>query len=560
MRAFTLLSLSLLGLCAWAQGPVTLEAPIRSVRLHPDEAWITRVGKFRANTTGTQRFRIEGLPAKLGLDDVRVSLRGPQGTRLGDLGIGSQVLKITETPDYLALKRERNEAQDAVDLLTAEGEALAQEQLFLKNLQASYDKELSSKMTLTLPSAEAVVTLSKGLQERLARVLSRERKRRHEWAERKEALDRLNEALEQKTAQRSTSPSFATVEASFSRPGDVEVELTYRNRSARWNPQYEARLSQDGKRVELVLFAAVNQNSGEDWSNVRLEITNARASRSLTLATFKGPLTLNYQDQRPLAKKAWASATVEVVADAAPAPPPPPTQTMQNTYLQEAAPEEASPMEEAQGLAATWSLEGLKDVPSDNEPHRFRVLSKELEPALALVATPRLDPTVHQVARFPIPAGIPWFPNAPVVHYAGTQRVGASPLLLPSPGKPMTFGFGPYRGVRVALERLDAKKETVGTFTKETQWTLRERFQVSNDTDLTLNVELLDRELVSTHDRVKVLPMPESTPSQEGPRPGLRLWTLSLKPKGETEVRLSTQIRMPIEGFVPGLDDLNLPR
>ncbi|MGJ8868640.1 hypothetical protein, partial [Salmonella enterica] len=78
-----------------------------------------------------------------------------------------------------------------------------------------------------------------------------------------------------------------------------------------------------------------------------------------------------------------------------------------------------------------------------------------MKPELALVTVPRLDPSVHRVARFPVPEGIPLFPGAPVVHYAGTQRVGAAALSLPQPGSPLQLGFGPFRGIRVALKRLE---------------------------------------------------------------------------------------------------------
>ena len=240
------------------------------------------------------------------------------------------------------------------------------------------------------------------------------------------------------------------------------------------------------------------------------------------------------------------------LAQEAPAP-------AQSAFIAQAAPMESSPVEEAQGLASTWALEGIKEVPADHEPHRFRVLSRDLEPALALVTVPRLDPTVYRVARFQVPAGIPLFPGAPVVHFAGTQRVGLAGLQIPGPGKPMELGFGPFRGVRVALRRLEGKKELAGTFTKENLYTLRERFEVSNDTDEPVRVELQDRELQSTSDKVKITTLPESTASQDGPTPGVRAWPLKLAAKAAGEVLLATQIRTPLEGFVTGLENLHLP-
>ena len=38
--------LPFVSLCLLAEAPLPLTAPIQRVRLHPDEAWVTRVGRI----------------------------------------------------------------------------------------------------------------------------------------------------------------------------------------------------------------------------------------------------------------------------------------------------------------------------------------------------------------------------------------------------------------------------------------------------------------------------------------------------------------------------------
>jgi hypothetical protein len=147
-----------------------------------------------------------------------------------------------------------------------------------------------------------------------------------------------------------------------------------------------------------------------------------------------------------------------------------------------------------------------------------------------------------------------------VVHFAGTQRVGQAALELPAPGAPFQFGFGPFRGVRVELRRVEALKESVGTFTKETQWTLRERLEVANDTAEAVQVELQDRDLKPASDKVKLTTLAEATPAREGSVPGVRAWLLPVPAKGKGAVTLATQIRVPAGELPSGLEDLHLPR
>lgn len=545
-----------------AQAPQALHAPITRVRLHPDEAWVTRTGSAKVAGGGLHRFLLKDLLPGLTLDDVRVEARGPQGSRLGDLSLGSEPRKVTETADYQELKAAVEAQRDKVDALEAEGDALAREQTFLAGLQGAYDKEISSRLTASLPQAESVVALSRGLETRMAEGLQRDRKRRHEHDAARAELRRLEAELARRAAERTASPSQAVVEVATPGPGTVEVELTYRTRRARWDPAYEARLAQGGGGLELALFATVKQDSGEDWDGVKVEVTNARSARSLEIAHFDGPAELGFEPPAPpppVSKMARYAAADRVQQNAFAPGAPPSAAAVVEVSAGIAAPQEAAALEEAQGIASTWSLEGTKDIPSDREPHRFRMLGREIEPTLALVATPRLDPTVMRVARFPMPQGIPLFPGAPVVHFAGTQRVGQAPLEVPAPGTPFRFSFGPYRGLRVELRRVDVKKEAVGAFTKETQWTLRERLEVANDTAQAVQVELQDRELKASDDKVKVTVLPDSTPSREGEVPGVRAWTLQVPAGGRGAVVLGTQIRIPAAGSLSGAEGLNLP-
>jgi len=553
-----------------AQAPISVTAPIQRVRLHPDEAWVTRVGRTRVQWAGTHRFLLADLPSGLDIQDVQVSARGPLGTVLGDFGIGVNTREPMDSPEYQALRKEREALQERKDTIESEVGALDQEVKFLNEFRAAYDKDVSTKLVSGAVSGASVVDVSTSLSSRLAAVLAKTRKLRRELSECNEEIERLHVKMRQMTSERNARLSRATVEITTPRVGDLEIEITYRTREARWNPAYEARLAMDNRNLELVLYASIRQTSGEDWSNVKLEITNARASRSLVMPTLPGAQVITWSEQLP--GRVFGLGGVG-------GPPPPVTEqglfAAQNAYIQpdfeskespmsdadDARPVEAASVEEIQGLATTWSLEGVKDVPSDGESHRFRIVSSEIEPVLALMAIPRIDPTVYRVARFPIPSGIPLFPGASIVHFAGTQRVGVGSLAVPAAGQPIQLGFGPYRGIRVALSRVDARKDNIGTFTKETQWTLSERFEISNDLNERVTVEVQDRELRSGNDRVRIIFQPETAPLAENQIPGILRWKLDLQPKATVNMPFTYQIRVPQgQGHTFGIENLNLPR
>ncbi len=554
--------LPFVSLCLLAEAPLPMSASIQRVRLHPDEAWVTRVGRVRLPEAGTHSIRLEALPPGLRLEDLQVAAKGPAGMRLGDLAITSDVRLVTETAEWKRLEAEREALREKRDGLEALGEAAQQELLFLKNLQASHDKELSARMTYATPTATTILELGKNLQARMADLLTGERKRKRDLEKLAQEDLKLAAEMKKRANERRSAPSRVTVELTTAQAGEAEVELSYRTRGARWKPLYEARLSDDRSRLDLVLFASVTQTTGESWDGVRLEISNARPSRSLAVPSYsQGQVVtwekeiarrelMNVPDLAPgIASAKFKSMENQYVLDGIQAPPPKP-----DLPAEESA---ASVIEEASGLAATFLVDGRKDVPSDGEPHRFKVQARELAPQLTLFASPRLDPTAYLMARFAAPSGLPLFPGSPVLRFAGNQRLGEAPLVVPAAGQPFALGFGPYKSLRVAFQKIDRKQEEVGTFTKERQWTVRERIELANDGTEPVDIEVQDRILKSGGDQVKINLLADFTSGWTEPLPGVRSWKLKLAAKERKQLELPFTLRAPKDGVLSGLDLAN---
>lgn len=557
MRRAPILLLTALSLLLTAQEPLVLKAPITRVRLHPDEAWVTRSGRARLEQAGVHRVDIPNLPSGLRLDDLQVSAKGPAGTRMGDVAVRADVRAVTETAEWKRLESEREGLRDRRDALESQRDSLAAEQKFLKELQATHAKELSSRLAYTLPTASSLAEFGKGLQQRLAALMKEERRAARDLNELAKEERRLDAEMAKRQGEQRTAPSIVRVELATTAAGTVEVEVLYRQTQARWRPTYEARLSEDRKILGLGLYAAITQKTGEAWEGVKLEISNARPSRGLDFGMFDGPQVVGVSQVMELggllSKRARSEKPLAVQSNAyAPAPrPPPPSAAVVEVVASES---EAAMVEEATGLAATWILEGTKDIPSDGEPHRFRVMGRELQPTMALLAVPRLESNVQQVARFAGPENLPLFPSATVTHYVGAQRLGESQLALPAPKQPFQLGFGPYKPLRVSLRPLDRKEEQVGTFTKERQWTLREQVLVANDGVEAVEVEVQDRLLKSNQDTVKVITLPDTTPGSEERIPGVRTWKVQIPARGSATLTLATQVRAPLDGHLVGLD------
>ena len=534
-----------------AQQAIPVSAPIQRVRLHPDEAWVTRVARVKLPGAGTHRVMLESLPPGLRMEDLQVSAKGPAGMRLGDLTVANEPRVVTETPEWKKLEAEREALRAKRDAMESEGEASQQELAFLKGLQATHDKELSARMTYSIPNAEGILTLSMVIQRRTAELLTGERTRKRDLEKLAREEARLDAELRKRASERRTAPSRVVVELTTAREGAAEVELSYRTRQARWKPLYEARLSEDRRKLDLTLFAAITQTTGESWEGVRLEISNARPSLSLRVPEYTEGQEVDWEKERPRPKRLFErqrTADKMNVQAFAPAPAAP------GEEMEAAAEPSSTTIEEASGLAATFLVDGFKEVPSDGEPHRFKVLARDLAPTLSVFTAPRLDPTAFLLAKFEIPGQIPLFPGASVVRFAGTQRLGEAPLELPAAGKPFSLGFGPYKALRVNFRKVEHKLETVGAFTKERQWNLRDRIEVANEGSEPLEVLVQDRILQPTNDQVKISLGQDFAPGWTETVPGVRTWTFKLGVKEQKALELPVSVRAPKDGVVTGME------
>lgn len=564
----TLLLLPCLTFTLAAQEAVPIQAFIAGVKLYPDEAWVTRLGRVRVESGGTHRLEIADLPAGLALDDVQVSAKGPTGSRLGDVTVSQDTRTLSETPEWKRLQADRESLQDKVDSLQSQSDAVRQEIAFLESIQAAQGKELGARMTTAAPALAPVVAFGQGLQGRLAQLMLQDRKLKRDLAKVAEEQKRLDAERDRLNGQARVAPSRVRVELTTPGAGPVEVQLNTRSRQARWSPAYEARLSEDRKTLDLTLFAAVTQKSGEDWTGVRLEISNAKPSQSLDMPAYGGAQEVGWRVPRVRQMEALSSVPKarELSPTAGFAPGVAGASAVENQYALDGLDNAdfrrgfqgselaSASVQEASGLSLTLRLDGAKDVPSDGDSHRFKLMDQSVKPSLALVTTPRLDATVYQVARFQTPGTLPIFPGAPLVQYAGTQRLGQSPLSQPAAGQPYQLGFGPYRGLRVSLRRVDHKQETVGAFTKERQWTLRDRMEIASEIAAPVDIEVQDRALVSTIESVKITDLPDTTPGAKEAVPGVRTWTVHLDPGQTAGITVATQVRAPKDGILTGLE------
>lgn len=323
--------------------------------------------------------------------------------------------------------------------------------------------------------------------------------------------------------------------------GTAQLRVTGLVPCALWRPAYRATLTAaEAPSVRLETDAFVWQDTGEDWSGVRLTLSTARPTLAATPPEL-GDDVLTLRD-----RSAEERRTVEV-------------------DLRE---EEIRSVGAAAGPTA---LPGLNDggdvrvlhaphpvtVPSDGRPHRVHLTSFTAACAVEHTCAPELSPLVVTVARLVNHAGHVLLAG-PVDLVRGSGFTGRGTLEFTGAGEEFTVAFGSEDTFRV-VRHTEESRDTTGlaAINQRTVVTRRVRLFVSR-LDATpgapdRTITLRERVPVSEVSAVDITLRPADT----APTPdtvdaeGIARWTLTLPPGARDEIAFAYDITAA--GSVTGL-------
>ena len=193
------------------------------------------------------------------------------------------------------------------------------------------------------------------------------------------------------------------------------------------------------------------------------------------------------------------------------------------------------------------------DIPSDGQPHKHLIASREMEARVEHRAVPQVMPAVFLVATVTLPGEIPLLPGK-VQHFVGGDLVGSSLMAERAGGEEFTLSFGPDDRLRAERKQLQKRVERRG---KDDEIAYRFVTTLENHLGRDGVVEVKDRVPVSGDERVVVtLDDDETTPGAltDGKEPGVLTWKVPVPKGGKKEIALVYRVRSPRGVVLAGLE------
>ena len=447
-----------------------------SVTVYPNSALITREIDV-PNGQGTLELTVRPLPPAT----IQSSLYSE-----GAEGIRVLMTRFRTRPVVEDTREEVRKLQDELKTLQAardkiEGDIRANQANFqlltkLENITSVTNVPASDKAAV---NSEAIIATVKYIMERRGEntkeLVGLQQQSQANQATTDLARKKLNDLIG--TAAKIEHDAVIVVEKSNAVPG--KIRLNYLVNSASWLPQYKLRAGKGAKdQVQLEYLAALIQNTGEDWSNVKLVLSTAKPMlnaappdlQSLQVsvvpksgAVAKGPDAMELEEQvKSLRSKAQKdfnerkqSSGMGLVNTAAAL-----DQSWELLNPEEAMKRGCS-LATREGPSVTYHLNTKLTVPSRLDEQVIEVAKIEMPPDYYYKAVPILTTHVYRLAEMTNRSDMILLPGDATM-YIGTDFVGQMNLPLVAIGEKFTVGFGVDPALQVQRSMVDKSRTTQG--------------------------------------------------------------------------------------------------
>lgn len=523
---------------------------ISLVTVYPDSARITRTASIEL-PAGETKVILPGLPLQMEPTSLRVSGTGTSNVSLGSVQLveqlSSNAVQVKERELEEEIQRWQEKRQEVADAKTRAEQQLA----FIRAMglqQPSKDAQPQGTTALPLNQwQQAWQTLEAATAEAQTKVRAADKT----LQEFDKGLAQLQEQLEQ-IATGETSNRSASLYVKATEPTKLSLTLSYQIPEASWSPVYEAELDSTTGKLQFKTQAAIQQSTGEDWSNVKLNLSTLRPTASASLPDLNSWVISLYQT--PLAPPTPSTRAYETEAKEQMAMTAAPTAS-DSAMLQK--PSVKMREENSSLLTGAYNVEyqvpGTLTLNSGSDTRRVTLESQELEAKLQLSSVPRLDPRALLTTEASYQGKAPLIPGS-VALYRDGNFIGNSQLAELKTGELMKLAFGEDDRVKILFQTIPEKTTEPGLLSSRKRLDYSYRITIQNQHTETRSVKLYDNIPVANTSDISVsttgdIPSLKDVDNKKG----VNAWVRDVAAGAKVELNYGYSISYPQDQSLSGL-------
>ncbi|SMO72026.1 DUF4139 domain-containing protein [Paracoccus laeviglucosivorans] len=516
-------------------------APVRAATIYPQGASVTREVTLDL-PQGAHELVIPGLPDGTDPATLRVNATGAVVGAVGFQQTRALPATPAKSPALTAAEDEVRRLETAlaerdanVARIRARSDAAEDTVKFLMALAESDGAGSQDIAAIASAVGQQVLQARQTMIEAQAEIRSAQIGRDDQVAELERAQARLD-ALRAPDGEQG-----ALVIAVQGQGGPATLRISSMTDAAGWQPVYDLSLSQADEKVVLDRGLLVAQETGEDWSDVRLVLSTAqpldRAHPSELSPMFPriGDEAKLYSRAAP-AEDRMAEMAQGYAPEMVPAP--------------EVAP---SALQGFSGETVVYDYPRPVNLRDGADALRLPMGAFTLDAKVLAEAVPRGDDRAFLVADVVNTSGAIILPGDATFHVDGGM-VGRGTLELTAAGDEATWGFGKLNGILVERRLPTETEGGSGIISRSSERREEALLRIRNLTDREWPLRVIDQVPVSTQKDLRIdwtaTPAPDET-DPDGKR-GLLVWNRGIAAGETQDITLTTTLRWPEGQVVSG--------
>lgn len=525
-----------------AQDPTEAKSKIDQVTVYLQGAQVTRsaevnlqkgdnVVKFSGLANGIWQNSIQATaPTSVLINSVHHEVN-----YLEPLGYSPRVRQIKDS--LKLIQRQVREFDDEIAVIQAE------KTMILKNQKLAGEEKGVSTAELQ--------ALSDFFRSRISELSLQKRKQERKKKEKVEVQSRLKRQLAELNANKSKASNDIVVKLRADRPAKAKIAIRFIVQNAGWVPAYDLRVEDTQGPIDLTYRADVYQNTGIDWSEVKLALSSADPSQSGVKPELSqwnlrlyDPIAYNERNKgsrgyynSPGNAELEQTVTGGIKMDA------------QNGEL--AGRTLADYTNVVQGVtSAEFQIDIRQRIPSDGKAHQVSIQEAQLPATYLHSSVPKLDPTAYLLARVTEWEKLNLLPGAVNIFFEGTYI--AESFIDPNYTQD-TLAFSLGRDPKVIVQREQLQDHNkVRSLGANRERTFGYEITVRNTKNSAIEIELFDQLPVSQDEDITVK-VEEIDGGKHDEATGKVSWKLSLAPAETKTIKFIFSVKHPKKKTVPGI-------
>lgn len=263
-------------ICSFSQKKLKFD--IKQVNLYPQSAVIQIESRTEVEN-GNNEFILSHLPYELNENNVQIRIKG-EASLNGYLVKSKDLASIPKTKEYQALEDSLEHIKYSLDSITNFIYALEKEEaLILENIKIG-GENVGVKSTELEDIAEIY-------REKIPQIKNLSQKAQTQFQKIKPRYDRLKLKLDHLESQRTLLSNELILKINSTIKTNIVLEISYAITTAYWTPFYELKVKSTTENPSLIAKANITQNSGQNWENVKLILTNNNISDIASIPTLQ---------------------------------------------------------------------------------------------------------------------------------------------------------------------------------------------------------------------------------------------------------------------------------